>query len=79
MNRKIIGLLAAMAFLLTACTSAATPPLVRTDTPVETDPPTEVATEAAVDECLACHTDKQRLIDTAAPVVKAESESKGVG
>lgn len=79
MKRKIISLLVAMTFLLTACTSTTTPSPVGTDTPVETDPPTEVAAEAAVDECLACHTDKQRLIDTAAPVVEAESESKGVG
>jgi hypothetical protein len=74
-----MSLLTATIFLLAACTSSTTSFPVGTDTPVETDPPTEVATEAAVDECLACHTDKQRLIDTAAPVVEAESESKGVG
>jgi len=43
--------------------------------------PTEVE-PAPIDSpnaCLSCHTDKQQLIDTAAPVEVAPSESSGVG
>ena len=37
-------------------------------------------TQPVTNECLSCHADKDRLIDTAEPVEEpAESESSGVG
>lgn len=39
----------------------------------------ETAGNVEPNECLNCHSDKDLLIETAKPVVAAESESKGVG
>ncbi|MBN2043926.1 MAG: hypothetical protein JW757_02800 [Anaerolineales bacterium] len=39
--------------------------------------PTDVPEMA--DECSTCHSDKERLIDTAAPVVEVEEENEGAG
>ena len=58
-----------------------------TETPAPTEeptepPPTVTPTEEVVvieDECLACHADKDRLIETAALVEEVPSESSGVG
>jgi hypothetical protein len=77
---KLLGILFVIAFLLSACAPAPTSPSA-TENVVETATSSEVPSEAGVadQECVACHTDKDKLIDTAAPVVEAEGESKGVG
>ena len=41
--------------------------------------PTEEVVAEVSDACLACHSDKDQLIDTAAPEEKVPSESSGVG
>ena len=80
MKSKLLStLIVAFFLLLTACAPAETPSPTATaeEKPVETEAVVKVEPEA--DECVACHTDQQRLTDTAAPVVDAEGESKGVG
>jgi len=75
---KIPSILIVFFFLLSACVPAETPsPTAAAEKPVETEAVAEVLPEK--DECVTCHTDKQRLIDTAKPVVEEESESSGVG
>lgn len=76
---KLFSTMIIAVFFLSACGSrqTVTPSPTETKTPIETEAVAEVQPEA--DECIACHTDKQRLIDTAAPIVEAEAESKGVG
>ena len=79
-QKVVISLIVAL-FTLAACASKSP-----AETAVGTDDPSLEATAEAVasavavnNECLNCHTDKQRLIDTAKAVVMAEKESKGVG
>jgi hypothetical protein len=72
-----LGIFIMSMMLLTACTSAVTEAVPAAEEPWETEAAS--ATTPKTDECLACHTDKQRLIDTAKPEEPAETESKGVG
>lgn len=81
MNKRFLtGTLIVLGLLLSGCSTKAdalAEAEAATDTAVVEPSPTSVP-EAG--ECLACHTDKQRLIDTAKPEKEGgESESKGVG
>ncbi len=80
---KLAILLGLGMFILAACGAAVTQTAAPQPTepavqPASTLPPT--ATMApVVDECLACHTDKDKLVSLAKPEEDKEGESKGVG
>jgi hypothetical protein len=50
-----------------------------TDTPTEAPTVTEIAAVDQVDQCVECHTDSAKLIDTAAPEEEIVEESEGAG
>ena len=78
MKSKIPSILIVFFFLFSACVPAETSsPTAAEEKPVETEAVAEALPEK--DECVSCHTNKQRLIDTAKPVLEEESESSGVG
>ena len=77
MKFKLSSILMIVTFALAACAPSTTPSANATEAPLATEAAVEAQPEA--DECIACHTAKQQLIDTARPVEAAESESKGVG
>lgn len=78
MKRLVLGALVALAMLLSSCAPQVETPAPAMDVPVETEAETVSAPDSS--ECLACHTDKDRLIQTAKPEEPDhEAESKGVG
>ncbi|MEW6648992.1 MAG: hypothetical protein AB1453_02250 [Chloroflexota bacterium] len=74
--------LAGLLVLLSACARSPQPtPQAETEQPtIPAASPSPVVTAAAqVDYCLECHTDKDRLIETAKPALEAVVESQGDG
>ena len=68
----------AMASVGEVVETAVTPTI--TNTTVISDTPTALTpTPETIDECLACHVDKDLLIDTAKPVAEVVVESDGEG
>jgi hypothetical protein len=86
--RLPLALLALIALILAGCASAGAPAtLPSAPVPTESLPtpdPTPSPGTPEVDErmsnaCLDCHSDRERLIDTARPEEAEASESSGVG
>ena len=77
MNKRFLAVIVmALGILLSSCSTQ--PEAQTTITEIQPTPSPTAVPEAG--ECLACHTDKQRLVDTAKPEeVDHEAESKGVG
>lgn len=83
-----VSLAAFIILFLTACgqtaVSDAVEPMMPTQPPpVATEMPTlepvETAVAQPVDECVACHLDKERIIANLAPEEEVIKESEGVG
>ncbi len=86
MNRlRLILLLGLGILLLGACSTqpgSITPPAktIASETKTVAIPTQPVALEPTEDNCVTCHTDKEMLINTSAPLEESqESESEGVG
>ncbi|MGB8983770.1 MAG: hypothetical protein WCC12_18010 [Anaerolineales bacterium] len=80
-NQRPLYLLATFALLISSCQSAQSLSVDRQTSGGEI-PVAGVLIDSPSqenNECLKCHSDQERLIETAAPEPVAETESKGVG
>ncbi len=76
-----LGLLAGVLILLAGCARAPQPvPTATREAPTQPPVATETATaQPQVNYCVECHTDKDRLIQTAKPEEEVVEESEGAG
>jgi hypothetical protein len=83
------GILMTLTMLLSSCSAmkpmsgldpkAVQPVNADSVLPIQPQTAEQVAESAEANECLNCHKDKDRLIETADPVVAVVAESSGVG
>jgi hypothetical protein len=83
-TKQSLLLLATFSLLLSSCqpTETASRKALSAEIPVVSvllNSPAQAEEPIENNECLNCHSDKDRLIETAAPEEPAEVESKGVG
>jgi hypothetical protein len=85
-TKQSLLLLATFSLLISSCQRTETVPIkpktISGEIPVVSaliNSPAQAADPIENNECLNCHSDKDRLIETAAPEKPAEVESKGVG
>jgi hypothetical protein len=85
-TRQSLLLLATFSLLISSCqpteTASLKPKTLSREIPVVSaliNSPAQAADPIENNECLNCHSDKDRLVETAAPEEPAEAESKGVG
>ncbi|GAP09193.1 hypothetical protein BECAL_00333 [Bellilinea caldifistulae] len=76
-----LGLLAGFLILLAGCARATQPaPTATSEVPARPTAPAATATsQPQVNYCVECHTDKDRLIQTAKPEEEVIEESEGAG
>jgi len=79
LKSKSAGILLVIVFVLSACAAKVPPSSSYQIEAMAVNVETVLKVQPEADECLACHSDKDRLIETAKPEEVVEKESSGAG